>query len=263
MKKTPTTTKGKQRAVFSPLALKWVRGPAWLDGDDVVLDLPRGTLYAPLAEPGLGLDLTKVKTPDDAVAFAQRYGLLSVRASSEDGLALAMTLREALSAPVPIRESAQSFIQTAAHLRGLVAIARDVRKGAEGDDKAIHRLRQTAKGDSRAILIGAADICAQAFTAALRDTWPMVYDRAAMGENVPPGRLRIGVFATTLKEACYLTIAAGLAEHEPIDVCAECSAAFVVEDARQRYCTPRCASRARFKRFIPKGAKHGKSTRKG
>ena len=44
-------------------------------------------------------------------------------------------------------------------------------------------------------------------------------------------------------------------------VCEECEGVFVVEDARQKFCSPKCANRNRFRRF-KKGRVHGKPTEK-
>jgi hypothetical protein len=95
---------------------------------------------------------------------------------------------------------------------------------------------------------------AEALTNNLFKAKPLIYDRAAMGEAVKPGILRIGIVPQSLMDVCYLSIALALAEKEPLKVCPECARVFVVEDARQQFCTPVCGNRARLRRFHAKTA---------
>ena len=53
----------------------------------------------------------------------------------------------------------------------------------------------------------------------------------------------------TLLGFCYMTIAHAIASREPLATCDECQRVFVVDDARQKFCNPKCAGRARFRRF--------------
>jgi hypothetical protein len=95
-------------------------------------------------------------------------------------------------------------------------------------------------------------------------------------------KLALAVAPSTLLGYCYLTVAAAAAR-EPLARCEECQLPFVVEDARQRYCSAACGNRARQRRFkeralqlstgdtrrvatreTSKGkTRHGKTTRKG
>jgi hypothetical protein len=120
--------------------------------------------------------------------------------------------------------------------------------------------------DSRnlpAMLLEAGAWIAGEFTEKLFGAMPYVYDRSAAGEAVRPGILRIGVRPLSLVQVCYLVLALALAEKEPLDVCPECERVFVIEDRRQKFCSPGCANRARFRRFQTKKAKSdGKKARK-
>jgi hypothetical protein len=114
-------------------------------------------------------------------------------------------------------------------------------------------------------LIYASDWVALGLSNGIGAARPYVFDRAERGEAVPPGRLRVGILPETLREVCYLAIAFQLADKEPLAICKECQRPFVIEDARQRFCTPACANRARFRRFktnqTKKRSRHGKTTR--
>jgi len=232
----------------------------------VVMDGARATFYQPLAEPSLGLELTSVTTPDAAVAFVQRFGLLHTAWEPSYQ-----------AAPAQLREPVERFIAAADDLRGIIAIALDVRRAVDGNRDALARVRDRFgkvvahhsgdKPDDRAILIYASDWTALGLSNGLAAARPYVYDRAERGETVPPGRLRVGILPDTLREVCYLTIAFQLADKEPLGICPECQRVFVIEDGRQRFCTPACASRVRFRRFKTKQkekrSRHGKTTRKG
>jgi hypothetical protein len=289
-----------KHTLLRPLSRRWLRGPAWQDGESIVLDCDRAEEYQPLAEPTVGLDLTSVRTPADAVAFATRFGLL--RSSSAETIG---------DRPALAREPFVQFAEAASKLRDIVENALDVRDAVDGDADALARLRsnfvvpddhnvivskqifskknsnqvvrvvkQVVKAreilsrekrlvdaDDRTILIHASDWSALGLSGGLIDARPYVFDRAGTGEAVPPGQLRVGILPETLLEVCYLTTALALAEKEPLEICPECRRVFIVEDGRQKFCTPTCASRARFRRFQEKqsskrkGARHGKATR--
>ena len=90
-------------------------------------------------------------------------------------------------------------------------------------------------------------------------------DRAAMGEDVPPARWRLGMMPNTLAGACYLSVALTLVDREPIGICAEpsCRKIFFIEDGRQRFCTATCANRARFKRYKERHGGPAKAPKEG
>lgn len=207
------------------------------------MDCQRGTSYEPLSEPRVGLELTHVKTPTDVVAFATRFGLLG---STRDMTGILRP--EDLIAQA--REPVATFLAAAADLRWIVKTAIDVRRGTQGDASAIARLREDfRRTDDRSVLLGASTWVAWGLSNGVIDARPHIYDRAQMGEPVAPGLLRVGILPETLVETCYLTIALLLADKEPLERCSECQRLFIVEDARQKFCTPVCANRARFKRF--------------
>ena len=60
------------------LARPWLRGPAFKRRDSIVIEGQKATQYEPMIEGRrIGVDLARVRTADDAVAFATRYGLLT------------------------------------------------------------------------------------------------------------------------------------------------------------------------------------------
>ena len=203
-----------------PLAVEWLRGPSWIDGDDLVVDRSRASTYHPLAERDVGIELARVRTPEDALGFVQRFGLLRQPISLS-------------GQPLPLRESFRSFETDAEELRYILEVARLVRRGAETDPDAIGQLRRLlvipedadvlvpdeetgeyidrragdvytpeerfVGVDDRTILMYAHEYqVARRLNEGIVDSPPCVYDRAFMGESVPPGSLRVGVRPTTL-----------------------------------------------------------------
>jgi hypothetical protein len=229
---------------------QWLRGAAYLSDDHLLVYENRALAetYAPLVHQRIGLALAGVKTPEDVLLFVSRFGLLLNGA----------TTWEHESQSAEIYEPVLDYVRAADELRLIIATLNNVRRGFEGDEEALVRLRQNFSGNrTHALLVAASKWAADRLQRKLGEARPFVYDRAAMGETVPPGRFRIGILPETLLAACYMQIAVALAEKEPIEVCPECTRAFIVEDGRQRFCTPACASRARFRRFLPK-RKRGK-----
>ena len=83
-----------------------------------------------MAEPGIGIELARVRTPEDAVAFVNRFGLLHGHTSLR-GRPLK-----------PLREPFTLFEATAYDLRHILETEQLVRRGTKGDAAAIDRLRQ-------------------------------------------------------------------------------------------------------------------------
>ena len=273
------------------MPLKWRRGPAWVEGDDIVMDLARSTPYLPLAEPGVGVELARVRTPDEAAAFVERFGML--RATRERRL---LEFARPENPGAPLREGFAHFEAAAADLQRILESALVVRRAASGDTDAMNQLRawfvvaedeevpvrdsgtgdvvlrragdvlspgeRLEGADDRTILLHASQDTAGRLNdgLALDDATPCVFDRAFVGEaGVKPGTWRMGMVPSTLAGVCYLSVALALADRQEIAACEErsCRRVFVATDPRQRYCTPTCAGRARQRRFKAKRSEGG------
>ena len=268
-----------------PLSAEWLRGPAWIDGDDIVMDCASATTYHALAESEIGIELARVKTPQEAVAFVERFGLL--------GLLPRPRSRE--EPPwTPRREPFRSFEVVAEELRDILQVARLVRSGADGNTKALRYLHNRlliredeevtvhdeATGesltrragdvyspyerfvgaDSRTILMFAHEyLVARPLSEGIADLPARVHDRTFLGESVPPGSLRVAIKANSLGSVCYLSVALALADRMPVAVCADptCRRPFFPADKRQRFCSRACGNRVRFRRFTDR---HGSAT---
>jgi hypothetical protein len=303
--------------IARPVAITWSRGRAWLDGDYVCMDRLNEERYEPLrVQKELISAVTRVRSPEDAVAFVEGFGLLYHPLIEPD-------LTEAVA-----RNPWGRYTSMAEHVRGIVRLHRAIAAASDGDDTARQYIRSWAEqrrswaeqrakrqrteeaeflrdvenenvrvmkhldiplrkaaaaektkkaaalvaeftrlvdsGNLPVMLQVASGFIAVQLTQELMFARPLVYDRSATGEAVRPGILRIGVEPGTLAQVCYLALAFALAEKEPLDVCPECERVFVIEDKRQKFCSPGCANRTRFRRFqTKKGKNDGKKARKG
>ena len=263
---------------LQPLALKWLRGPAWADHDDIVIDRTRATTYHPFAEPEIGIALARVRTPDDAVAFVERFGLLGHPYSAREQ-----------KAPPQLREPFRDFELAADDLREILATARLVRHGANGDTEALAQLRNivvipedhvltsidgtTGKvtkrragdayspeerfvgADDRTIVMYAHEYyVAQPLTEGIADAPLRLHDHTFIGESVPPGSLGIRIQPESLTSVCYLSVALALADKQPVGICVDptCERPFFITDRRQRFCSRTCGNRVRLQRFKEK-----------
>lgn len=265
----------KKGTLLRPIAYGWFRGPAKRESDLIVLDGARAEWYEPMLEPRVGIELSRVRSPDDAVAFATRFGLLNQPRGILPGE----------TCPAVVRQSFADFERAAENLRRILRIVHDVRAATRGDGDALARVRldfpptdpdadlrfTTATGveiikardfyrvfphpelfatDDRTILLRASAWAASLLSNGLVSARPYVFDPAQLfpTSRVAPGELRIGIIGESLLEFCYLTIAQTLTS-EPLAVCGECGRVFVVDDKRQKFCEPACAGRARLRRF--------------
>lgn len=266
------------------MPIRWRRGPAWVDGDNIVMDLRRSTDYQPLAEPHVGVELSRVRTPKDATAFVQRFGML--RATREDHRVV-QQMRAPEGRWAPLREGFVDFEAAALDLHGILEDALLIQKAAGGDAKAIGELRERfvisedreitvrdatgdlvvaqagdvlsaedrlVDADDRSVVLRASHDTAGRLNDgwALDEATPYVFDRAFAGEHgVTPGTWRLGLAPSNLVGVAYLSVALALADRQPFAICEDrtCRRAFFVTDGRQRFCSSTCANRTRYRRF--------------
>lgn len=276
MAKAVPGKKTRRLPVVRPLARRlWLRGPAWLEGEHIVTDPSRATPYQPLADASVGIELARVMTAADAVAFATRFGLLVSTPDASDSPPARDSRRSEGTGGAHLRatwvldprarETVSSFLTVAEDLRSIIQTAQDVRAATDGAGDAIARLRAQfdtpMSADGRSVLIAASDWVAWRVSVGLAAAVPYVYDRCHEGEVAQPGQWGLGIMSATLKEVCYFKTAMRLIEGEPVGVCAECRRVFVVRDGRQRFCSPAHASKFRFRTFKERHP-HGKARKK-
>ena len=222
---------------------EWLRGPASYNSasDEVSLASDKSERYFPSDEDAILPDLAAISAPADAVAFVQRYGLLTKGPDDED-------VHEPFS---EIRDEAEMLWL---YLRLYEVICRADR----GDDNAVRELRQLwyrrldeaaqrLKATSRPPeddeeLVGwCRDFLGWMTNEGMRGTeWVVVSEAAGWSLSGWPDDL--------LSHA-YQQLAFLMVKKRPVRVCEECGLIFVVEHGRQRFCNPVCSGRARNRRW--------------
>jgi hypothetical protein len=224
-----------------------------------------------------------VRTPDQAVMFAKRYGLL--RSTPYDPHHWSAGREGRHFGPDEEREPFEIFERHAEDLRQILRTVLDVRKASGGDKDALTRLRERfVRADGEILRYPARHVprsAPKSDVGVLRIAMDWAGDGLRAGMNMydrvsvlifdpssPPGeydaqteesedntryastgQIEVAAFASSLLGFCYLNVAQELATQVRLEVCPECARVFVVEDSRQRFCEPACANRARFRRF--------------
>jgi hypothetical protein len=254
----------------------WFRGRARRSGSKIALDMTHAETYLMTPDRRLGIELARVRTPDQAVALVSRYGLLMDSPGVD-------SIRPPFG-PKVREEPYELFEAHAEDLRRIIRTVLLVRDAACGDAEALGRLRQqvlTPRGEIRTtaawqerhyasfrpegnerdlVLRVAADSAIHAlnmgmFLATVFAADPSSRIVTSEGRDPTPsdGEVEILLSGGTLLQACYMSVARSLASQAPpIRTCDECQRIFIVEDTRQRFCEPQCANRARFRRWSEK-----------
>src|SRR5688572_12162746 len=100
----------------------WAHGPARLDGDQIVMQVVVGDAKDALhITQGIDVELSKIRTPTDALTFVRRFGLLERGAYFADSQYVSgphTTPDDEI--PVEVREPFALFLETAEDLRTIV-----------------------------------------------------------------------------------------------------------------------------------------------
>jgi hypothetical protein len=232
------------------VAQPWIRGPkvrhakGWVELDRDGLEE-----YVPITEPNLVFDLAAVRTPSDAVEFVRSYGLL--RHGKRDG---------------DLRESFADWEQTAVQLSALLRLASTLQAAAAGDADALRALRDVFEPAARPhfaerattdadILAQMSVLVAWMLSSGLEGCQERVeaeveWRLGADGGAGPPAQFQFAVEAPDLVGHAYHAAALLVTNRYPLAACEEDGRFFLVEDPRQRFCSPRCAARARRRRWV-------------
>ena len=232
------------------VAQPWIRGPnvrhakGWVELDRDGLEE-----YVPITEANLVFDLAAVRTPSDAVKFVRRYGLL--RHGDRDG---------------DLRESFADWEQTAVQLSALLRLASTLQDAVAGDADALRALRDVFEPAARPLFAEQAttdaDLLAQMsvlvawmLSSGLEGCQERVEADVAWrvgtdGGEGPPARYRFAVEAPDLVGHAYHAAALLITNRYPLAACEEDGLFFIVQDPRQRFCSPRCAARSRRRRWV-------------
>jgi hypothetical protein len=242
-----------------PLGLPWIRGKARLEQGEIRIDAKHAAEYVlqPGDFPGLLDALTNIEKSRDAVQFVERYGLLRAgptaprlaepflewqeRACELRAIFyLREALRRSLADPKDDRELRDRVIRIARELEPAEREGARLENVQRWADLALARAVNEGLGEARFIVA------------------PSSLLSLENGSPVSPGHFLLSAEVHDLVEAAYCSLALAIANRKEIRSCEECERIFTPADNRQRFCTPRCATRARVRRYNETHGKQGK-----
>lgn len=268
-------------------SLEWARGHAHYHDRNVVMEIPFGTFSRIEMSDGADVELARVQTPDDAIAFVRTFGLLTKGYHPdpfEKAPSLINTGRPTLEdtdrlrpgVPTVDREPFDLFTATADDLRNILLRMKQVRAAIAGDKDARQALEAWAatsdafkafeakqpamavfSDDNNALLRTTTDYIAERLNAGLttesKPPTTTFYGQPAslFDPRESPDRLTLSVQCQTLRGFVYWTVGQKLISRNPIVACPECGFDFVVmyggKERIQRFCSRNCARRNRYR----------------
>lgn len=237
---------------------EWVRGPARIVGDEIVLDDGRAERYTLRESKELPLDLAmlNVGKPEDIKAFVRRHGMLWHGPDELD------------QAPRDMRESVRDWARTAAELGNTINFYIDLR--AAERDMSWTPLRNSASPlfalTFRGILaefeqptwtyedyVGAASkLLAAWLDAKLQKSNLGVVAASEEGIQRHGGQLLLGYYPSDLEIAAYTELAMLIINQQELKMCQGCDRWFAPKSGKQRYHDPSCSTNRRQKRHRQK-----------
>jgi len=247
---------------------QWVRGPAKIVGNEIVLDEGRAEEYY-IHEPtdllpdlaGLAEFLdSRSKGERLAVAFARRHGLLWHGPDKVGTGECREQLREWLHAAINIRVTALLYVRLVDSIEsGSVRPLRDLQKELEWDWTTAFKDKPTTDLE---YLSYASVVVAQMVNEGLDGCSHMIAAACAImdpeGQGAPlgePGVFMLDVRPRTLEAAAYVHFSQQIEHQTPLSECPGCGRPFLPKSRKQRYCSESCASTARWRRWKGKKAK--------
>jgi hypothetical protein len=226
----------------------WVRGPARIERGQISLDPVATEEYYPFETTTLVFDLAAIRTADDAITFATRHGLL--RCADLSGLH---------------SEAVEEWFEEASDLRWILQLHTTLRRAVRGDSRAIERIWEF-EPDFRLFFSESAPSDEEVLgQASLAIAWLVNDHLEGVREHVvaeveieatpgsdsagSPGSFRISAIADTLLGYAYHHLLLTVVNRRPMIDCEECGRFFIVDDKRQRFCSAKCAGRARYRRW--------------
>jgi len=225
---------------------EWLRGPANLDGQHIVLPLHRAQPYPLVGDWDLLFDLAAVRRPADAVAFVRDHGLL----------------RHGPGGAV-LREPFSDWLETAYTLTNLLDLYNLVLGASAGDVASVETLWETWVVRLRPLLdpmpttdgellFGASHALAALVNQGLHEArvqvasgvdWPV--DGAARERNQVA--FTLAPRTPDLLGLAYLSLAMLVTLKTPLRTCKGCRRRFVPRSPGQRYHDRACANQARVR----------------
>jgi hypothetical protein len=228
---------------------EWVRGPAHVEGNKMVLDESRAERYLlpdPERAERMGFDLAAMafhrsgRDPRQAVAFVRRYGLLwhGPNQLGSGGC----------------RESLDDWWHEAEKLSALLLTSVRLGEAARDGSAAPVRRHFEALGirfeSDEDYVMAATIIAARSINDGMQDTrWGM--------SVIEPGELRLTQYPPNLVSAAYANLGALISKRVEFKECPGCGRVFLPASGRQQYHDEVCATRTRQRRYKGKKSRSG------
>jgi hypothetical protein len=230
---------------FRPVPRPWLRGPASIDGGNVVLDLAHAEQSWPWSnDDQLALDLANITT-GEIPEFVACYGLLRSGPGSER-----------LSEPV------QLWLDTAHELRAYLTMAANLERARDIDREdwveATNWLREAAgrllgeavqdNDEAQRIVTSAISQKVSEHLAGVELSLGALHEYE--DAEADPGDFALVALPEDLIGFAYWRVAAMLASKVELRYCGGCHRVFAPRDARQRFHDAACANRHRQRRYL-------------
>lgn len=222
---------------------EWVKGPARIEGQEVILDESRAErywLYESEQAEQMAFDLAAMafhksgRDPQQVTAFVRRYGLLWQGADKlHSG---------------QCREPLESWWLAAEKLSSVLYMSTKLGEAMrEGSTAPVRRFFESlglsfGAPTNETYIMAATTIVARLLNQGLQDgQWGMV--------TAQPGEFRLAYYPPNLVAAAYANIATLVAAKAQFRECPGCQRIFQPKSGKQKYHAPECATRTRQRRW--------------
>jgi hypothetical protein len=229
----------------------WARGPAWIDGEEIVLDEDRAQPYFLYESTNLLFDFADIAPdpdnldPQRAVAFVRRYGLLwhgadelgtgKCREPLEKWWAESYLLAATADFYVRLKESAATG--SANPLRTMPFDFMQFIEGGDPEDDEF--FMESASLVLAEVVSSKLEGCSVGIASSLR----------VDVEHRDPLNFLLTQNPPDLVAAAHAQLAMAIVNRAPIEECQGCGRMFIPESGKQKYCTKSCASTSRWRRW--------------
>jgi len=232
-------------------APRWMRGPARYEDGWVEINRAEAETYDLMTVGDEAFfDFVAIDGAEDAVQFAQHYGLLRQGPDSGELRESFIVWKEEIDHLAAALGRYYLLLRAATGKKGALdalwglqdTIASVFEQDAATDEELMAQVTMIIGGDVSAGLLNS--------PLALRGL--VEYEEGAL-----PGLFAFAPRSPHLLAHVYYLFALLLLEHKPLDMCTHCLRYFPRIDARQRYCSPECSQRRRWRTWDEKH-RHGR-----
>jgi hypothetical protein len=237
--------------------LEWVRGPARIEGEEVILDEERAVPYYIFEPTGLMIDLAIIgaenwltRDPHGILAFVRRYGLLwhgaadlgtgKCRESLSKWWDEAGDIMWMLDLYKRLIESIEQDSANPLH----EAIARDFAQACQPEPTSDEDLMNCASVLLAEMITRKLEGCTLGIASSVQlDVTPNGPGIFLLQQNPP-----------NLVAAAYVDLVQAMVSRAPMRKCIGCGQMFIPKSGKQKYHSPSCASTSRWRRWKEKQA---------